>query len=89
MYRLFGFWLLELELELIQTHMAQRPMLRVEVGARLVAQSDGEEGPVRGTRIRTNTITYGTKPMLRDEVGARSRTRTNTIPYGTKANAAG
>ena len=26
--------LLELELELIQTHMTQRPMLRVEVGAR-------------------------------------------------------
>ena len=25
---------LELELELIQTHMAQKPMLRVEVGAR-------------------------------------------------------
>ena len=29
----------ELELELIQTHMAQKPVLRVEVGARFVAQS--------------------------------------------------
>jgi hypothetical protein len=29
---------LELELELIQTHMTQKPMLRVEVGARVCAQ---------------------------------------------------
>ena len=27
------FCIIELELELIQTHMAQKPMLRVEVGA--------------------------------------------------------
>jgi hypothetical protein len=30
-----GAFLLELELELIQTHMAQKPMLRVEVYLRL------------------------------------------------------
>ena len=34
----------ELELELIQTHMAQKPMLLVEVGARFVAQSGWERG---------------------------------------------
>jgi hypothetical protein len=28
----------ELELELLQTHMTQKPMLRVEVGARVCAQ---------------------------------------------------
>ena len=36
----------ELELELIQTHMAQKPMLRVEVGARFVAQSGWKRGGV-------------------------------------------
>jgi hypothetical protein len=30
--------LIQLELELIQTHMTQKPMLRVEVGARVCAQ---------------------------------------------------
>ena len=40
----FFFFPLELELELIQTHMAQKPMLRVGVGARFVAQSGWKRG---------------------------------------------
>ena len=36
--------MLELELELIQTHMEQKPMLRVGVGARFVAQSGWKRG---------------------------------------------
>ena len=42
---------LELELELLQTHMTQKPMLRVEVGARalrvLIKNAAGQEGQVR------------------------------------------
>ena len=41
----------ELELELIQTHMTQKPVLRVEVGARalrvLIKNAVGREGQVR------------------------------------------
>jgi hypothetical protein len=41
----------QLELELIQTHMTQKPVLRVEVGARalrvLIKNAAGQEGQVR------------------------------------------
>ena len=41
----------ELELELVQTHMTQKPMLRVEIGARvlrvLIKNAVGREGQVR------------------------------------------
>ena len=33
---LYDFWELKLELGLIETHMAQKPLLRVEVGAHAV-----------------------------------------------------
>ena len=39
---------IELELELIQTQMTQKPMLRVEVGARALRNQTGGGGLYRG-----------------------------------------
>jgi hypothetical protein len=55
---------LELELELIQTHMTQKPMLRVEVGARVCAQVKSEkyqkiEMPLMPEREKRQSATSG------------------------------
>ena len=41
----------ELELELIQTQMTQKPMLRVEVGARALRNQTGGGGGVGGSEF--------------------------------------
>ena len=49
----------ELELELIQAHMAQKPMLRVEVGARFVAQSGWKRGGGGGWHMHASARGVG------------------------------
>ena len=67
----------ELELELVQLHMAQKPVLRGEVGCACVAREVSvERGGMgeRGCAKRLGRWVWGT------------RTRTNTIPYGTETH---
>jgi len=44
------YWELELELELIQTQMAQKPMLRAEVYAHAMRASQNRKKEVRGEK---------------------------------------
>ena len=57
---------LELELELIQSHMAQKPMLRGEVGARaLRVRSDVRgHGTTSAHAIMVSTIIRGASSLL-------------------------
>ena len=60
----------ELELELIQTQMTQKPMLRAEVYARALRASHNRKEKSELELIQTQ---MAQKPMLRAEVGMRVR----------------
>ena len=60
-----GVWLLQLELELIQTQMAQKPMLRAEVYARAL----------RASQKRERERMYGWARDASDEWAGRGRVR--------------
>jgi len=57
--------MLELELELIQSHMAQKPVLRGEVGCACVAREVSVEGGAMGYALRVGAKTdiYFTPPL--------------------------
>jgi hypothetical protein len=72
----------ELELELIQPQMAQKPMLRGEDGARALR--------VRSVSREEVLASAGVQGAWVSGCGCeadRTRTRTNTMPDGTEANA--
>ena len=61
----------ELELELIQPHMTQKPVLRVEVGARVLRNPAGREGGVR--HVLSRAAAGGAYKRARRDVVGRAR----------------
>jgi len=68
---------IELELELIQSHMAQKPMLRGEVGARVVRDERGGMGG-RGSIIKNSGMEDLYNAYFQIMTGLNSRLSVNT-----------